>query len=274
MINYRAMYMREQQENDMTERSNSQPAVDPPGVQRVHRQLYQGTQKMDKLIKCPELDTEKFNKYLETLSEWDEINHMGPRQKYYHLKEVLRKHKDGGLYADRLDMSLKDSRDQDDIIKLCIGELKKYFGKPAMQQHAEQLSKFWNIKRTSDETIKEFVQRFCNEKAKLEEYGFKKSDKEVTIILKTAICLEPYKWQSIITKCDYDSPHLFKEILREIGNLTEINEKVVLSESPAFLMYSARCGCQQCKEHDRLYNQSRGIPPTPGAMEHCRSLIN
>ena len=73
--------------------------------------------------------------------------------------------------------------------------------------------------------------------------------------------MEPYKWQSIITKCDYESPNLFKEILREIGNLTEINEKVVLSESPAFLMYSARCGCQQCKEHDRLYNQSRGIPP-------------
>ena len=133
-------------------------------------------------MKCPELDTDKFNKYLDTLSEWDEICNMGPAQKYYHLKDTLRKHKDGGLYADRLDMSLKDSRDRDNIIRLCITELKKYFGKPAMQQHAEQLSKFWDIKRTQDETIKEFVQRFCNERAKLEEYGFKKSDKEVTII--------------------------------------------------------------------------------------------
>ena len=175
------------------------PSVSQPGSGRsgIHRQLYTANSKLDKYIKCPELDTDKFNKYLDTLAEWDEICNMGPAQKYYHLKDTLRKHKDGGLYADRLDMNLKDSRDRDNIIRLCIAELKKYFGKPAMQQHAEQLSKFWDIKRTQDETIKEFVQRFCNERAKLEEYGFKKSDKEVTIIFKKAICLEPYKWQSI-----------------------------------------------------------------------------
>ena len=73
--------------------------------------------------------------------------------------------------------------------------------------------------------MKEFIQRFCNEKAKLDKFEFKKMDKETVLILKSAILLEPYKWQSIITRVDYESSNLFSEVLQEIGNLTESKEK-------------------------------------------------